>query len=173
MIHKRSRKYFMNKKAAGDTLKNVLAACNKDSENINFDLLILKGIAQTNWVDTCKWIAIGFLFLILLTPVILINNNIKIESKGIATERIIIRNHQLYNDHFILELAGDDIIYNEIYARNSDGDVIFPISFDNNTGLVKFPYNNETLTIYIPDAHGHTLSVSLSAYSANDKENKE
>ncbi len=165
------KKYSMSKQEANNMLNNVLAACNIDSENINFDLLILKSIAQTTLIDTCKWIAIGFLFLILISPVVLINNDIKIESRGIAYERIIIRNHQLYSDHFVLELAGDDISYDEIYARNAGGDVIFPTSIDETSGRVEFPYSSEALTIFIPDIHGHTLNASLSAYDPEKKRN--
>ena len=168
MIFKRSKKYSMPRQAAGDTLKNVLAACNIESDNINFDLLILKSIAQTTLVDACKWIAIGFLFFTLVAPVALINNDIKIESRGIANERIIIRDHQLYKDHFILMLAGSDIDYDAIYARNKNGDVIFPLSVDKENGIVRFPYNNEALTICIPDEHGHTLNAALSAYTSED-----
>ncbi len=159
----------MPRQAAGDTLKNVFAACNIESDNINFDLLILKSIAQTTLVDACKWIAIGFLFFTLVSPVALINNDMKIESRGIANDRIIILDHQLYRDHFILLLAGNDIDYDAIYARTKDGDVIFPLELDKDNGLVKFPYNNESLTICIPDEHGHTLSATLSAYTAEDK----
>ena len=105
MIFGRRKKYSIPRQAAGDTLKNVFAACNIETENINFDLLILKSIAQTTLVDACKWITIGFLFFTLVSPVALINNDMKIESRGIASERIMIRDHQLYKDHFIYRNA--------------------------------------------------------------------
>lgn len=168
MIFNRRKKYSMPKQAAGDTLKNVFAACNIESDNINFDLLILKSIAQTTLVDACKWIAIGFLFFTLVSPVALINGDMKIESRGIANDRIIIRDHQLYKDYFILQLAGNDIDYDAIYARTGSGKVIFPTETDKDSGIVRFPYNNEALTICIPDEHGHTLSATLSAYTAED-----
>ena len=154
----------MSKKAANDTLMNVLAACNMESDNINFDLLRLKGFAQTNLVDACKWISVGFLFLVLIAPVALINNDIKIDSHGIVNERIIIEDHQLYNDHFVLKIVGNDIDYDSIYALNADGMTFLPSSADAETGLVEFPYNNESLTIYISDLSGHTLNATVSAY---------
>ena len=170
MIFGRRKKYSIPRQAAGDTLKNVFAACNIETDNINFDLLILKSIAQTTLVDACKWITIGFLFFTLVSPVALINNDMKIESRGIASERIIIRDHQLYKDHFILKLAGNDIDYDAIYAQNKEGTVFFPLSVDREEGIVKFPYNNEALTICIPDEHGHTLSATLSAYKVEEKD---
>lgn len=154
--------YNMSRKAANDTLKNVLAACNIQSDNINFDLLVLKGIAQTNFVDACKWIAIGVLFLVLISPLALINNDIRIESKNILNnDRIIIEDHTLYSDHFTLKLEGEDIDYDAIYAENLDGSVILPLSADPDNDLVTFPYNNEELVIHISDMHGHTLNAVL------------
>ena len=162
-INRHGKRYNMSKKAANDTLKNVLAACNMESENINFDLLIVKGFAQTNYVDACKWIAIGFLFLVLISPLALINNEIKIESKNILNQdRIIIEDHMLYEDHFTLKLVGEDIDYDAIYAENTDGSTVLPVNIDESAGFVTFPYNNEALTIHLSDKHGHSLNVSLS-----------
>ena len=164
MIYKRGKKYNMPKQAAGDVLMNVLEACNVETSNINFDLLLLRGLAQTNLVDFCKWIAIGFLFLSLVSPVALMNSQLKVDRSGIAPDKIIIEDHTLYDDHFTLKLIGEDIDYEGIYAKNSDGETVVPISFDRETGEVTFPYNNEGLTIYISDEHGHTLNATLSAY---------
>lgn len=163
IFNKYGKHYNMSKKAANDTLKNVLAACNMESDNINFDLLVFKGMAQTNYVDACKWIAIGFLFLVLISPLALINNDIKIESRNILNnDRIIIEDHTLENDRFTLKLAGDDIEYDAIYAEAADGTVVFPVSTDPDADLVTFPYNNEPITIHIRDRNGHTLDAVLS-----------
>lgn len=165
IFSKHGKHYNMPRQAANDTLKNVLAACNIESSNINFDLLVIKGIAQTNIVDACKWIAIGFLFLVLIAPVALINNDIRIQSNNLLNnDRIIIEDHALYSDHFMLKLVGEDIDYNAIYAKTDSGDVVFPSEFDPANGEVTFPYNNEALTIHIADKHGHTLNASLSEY---------
>lgn len=163
IFKKHGKHYSMSRKEANDTLMNVLAACNIESDKINFDLLRLKSIAQTNYEDTCKWIAIGFLFLVLISPLALVNNEIKIKSNNILNnDRIIIENHTLYDDHFTLKLVGEDIDYEAIYAKNSEGIVIFPTRIDEVDGLVTFPYKNEELTIHITDKHGHALDAVLS-----------
>lgn len=164
MFYRRGKKYNMPKQAAGDVLMNVLEACNIETPNINFDWLLLKGFAQTDLVDFCKWIAIGFLFLALVSPVALMNSQLKIDRAGIAPDKIIIEDHILYNDHFTLKLIGEDIDFEGIYAKTADGRTIVPLGFDRNTGEVTFPYSNEGLTIYISDKHGHTLNATLSAY---------
>lgn len=164
MFFKRAKRYNMPKQAAVDVLKNVLEASNVETPNINFDLLLLKGLAQTNLVDFCKWIAIGFLFLALVSPVALMNSQLKIDRAGIAPDKIIIEDYSLYNDHFILKLIGDDIDYEAIYAKTANGRTVVPTSYDKDSGEVIFPYAHEGLTIYISDEHGHTLNAKLSAY---------
>lgn len=164
MFFKRAKKYNMPKQAAVDVLKNVLEASNVETPNINFDLLLLKGLAQTNLVDFCKWIAIGFLFLALVSPVALMNSQLKIDRAGIAPDKIIIEDYSLYNDHFILKLIGDGIDYEAIYAKTANGRTVVPTSYDKDSGEVIFPYAHEGLTIYISDEHGHTLNAKLSAY---------
>ena len=164
MFYKRSKKYNMPKQAAVDVLKNVLEASNVETPNINFDWLLLKGLAQTNLVDFCKWFAIGFLFLTLVSPVALMNSRLKVERAGIAPDKIIIEDYTLYKDHFTLKLIGDDIDYEGIFAKTIDGRTIVPTDFDKSTGEVTFPYSHEGLTIYISDDHGHTLNATLSAY---------
>ncbi len=164
MFFRRAKKYNMPKQAAVDVLKNVLEASNVETPNINFDWLLLKGLAQTNLVDFCKWIAIGFLFLALVSPVALMNADLKVDRAGIAPEKIIIEDYSLYDDHFTLKLIGDDIDYEGIYAKTANGRMIVPSSFDRGTGEVTFPYTHEGLTIYISDEHGHTLNATLSAY---------
>ena len=162
-LNKHGKRYNMSKKAANDTLKNVLAACNMESDNINFDLLLLKSIAQTNYVDACKWIATGFLFLILISPLALINNDIKIESGNLLNnDRIIIEDHVMHDGSFTLKLVGEDIDYDAIYAENADGRVFLPTDIDEAASLVTFPYKNEALTIHITDKHGHSLNAELS-----------
>ncbi len=161
-----ARKYIMSRKAANDTLKNVLAACNIESDNINFDILVFKGMAQTNFVDACKWIAIGFLFLVLIAPAALVNNELKVDPGRIISEHIIIEDHRLYKDHFMLKLVGNDIDYDAIYAKTADGSAVFPSRIDEEDGIVTFDYENEGMTIYIRDKQGHTISASLSRYDS-------
>ncbi len=164
MFCNHGKKYNMPKQAAGDVLMNVLEACNVETPNINFDLLLLKGLAQTDLVDFCKWIAIGFLFLVLVSPVALMNTQLKVDKPGIAPDRIVIENHLLYEDHFTLTLIGEDIDYEGIHAKTTGGAVVFPSELNRATGEVTFPYNHEGLTIYISDKHGYTLNATLSAY---------
>lgn len=164
MFFKRGKRYNMPKKAAVDVLKNVLEASNVEAPNINFDWLLLKGLAQTDLVDFCKWIAIGFLFLAMVSPIALMNSQLTIEGSGVVPDKIIIEDHTLYEDHFTLKLIGEDIDYESIFAKTDDGMTVVPLAFDKSLGEVSFPYDHKALTIYISDEHGHTLNAKLSAY---------
>ena len=164
----RSKKYNMSRTDASRTLQNVFTACNREPNVTNFDILILRSIAQTNLVSTCKWIAKGLIFLVLIAPVALLNTNFKVDTRGIVSDKIIIEDHQLYTDHFVLIVHGEDIAYDNIYARNIEGDVVFPNHYDVVTGEIDFPYNNESLTIFIPDKNGHVLTATLSEYDSSN-----
>ena len=159
------KNYNLSKNEASETLKNVFAASNRTPNTTSFDMLILRGLAHTTMVTTCKWIATACVFLLLVAPVALINNDIKIESKGIASDTIIITDHRLYTDRFVLMLNGNNIEYDSIYARNKEGDVIFPSVIDKENSLIEFPYNNESLTVYIPNSSGHVLTATMSEYN--------
>ena len=81
-----------------------------------------------------------------------------------AIDKIVIVDHSLYEDHFTLKLAGNDIDYDSIYARDNSGRVFLPSECYTQEVIVTFPYENEGLTIYISDTYGHTLNATLSAY---------
>ena len=162
------KRYNMKKSVANETLQNVFAACNKTPNSTNFDLLIFKGIAQTTLVSTCKWIATGLIFVTLVAPVSLINTDFKVDTGGIASDKILVKNHELYSDCFILYLQGENIKYDSIYAKDNEGNVLFPQSTDTTNQVVVFPYSDKSLTIYIPDSDGHTLTARLSAYSSDE-----
>lgn len=55
---------------------------------------------------------------------------------------------------------GIGIDYHEIYAKTADGDILYPVSADETSGIV-FEYPTEDWDIYIPDRLGNTLHLHL------------
>ncbi|MFT3984939.1 MAG: hypothetical protein QM697_13610 [Lachnospiraceae bacterium] len=155
------KKYSMDRNTANQTLQNVFAACNQPPNTIPFDKLVLKGLAQTALVKVCKWSAFCFLLLVLLAPLAFQNSEFTVSSKGFG-QRIAIENHRLYADHFIMQLSGGSIDYENIYAKKPDGTVVFPVSADPDSGSVVIPYDGNSLNIYIPDNSGNVLQALLS-----------
>ena len=162
-----NKKFNMSSNEANETLKNVFEACNREPVNTSFHVLKAKGLAQTTMVSACKWIATAMIFIILVIPVALMNNDIKIESHGAVADRVIIVDHALYTDRFILTVVGEDIAFHDIYAKTADGTIVFPAQMNITAGTIEFPYNNESMTIYIPDKKGQVLTATLSDYTSD------
>ena len=121
-----------------------------------------KNIANTTLVKFGKWISIALLVLILFCPVVFY-----IEGKESKTQyhktNISVTGHYLdeENDCFVMQLTGDDIDYEGIYAKKENGTVIYPIETDNG-GTVKFRFESGTLNIFIPDTEGGVVQAVLS-----------
>lgn len=155
------KKYSMDMDTANQTLQNVFAACNQQPNTIPFDKLVLKGLAQTTLVKGCKWSAAGFLLLVLLAPLAFRNTDFTVSSRGFG-QQIAIEDHQLYENYFIMRLSGENVDYDNIYAKKTDGTVVFPSSVDPAERSVVIPYDGSSLNIYIPDSSGNVLQAILS-----------
>lgn len=157
------KKYNMDMNTANQTLQNVFAACSQAPNTVPFDKLMLKGLAQTALVTACKWIAAGFLLLILVAPLAFRNSDFSVSSKSFR-ESISITDHQLYEHEFKMVLNGSDVDYDNIYAKKPDGTFVFPssVNISNDTMIVTIPYDGISLNIYIPDKNGKTLQAILS-----------
>ena len=78
---------------------------------------------------------------------------------------VLLSNHQKGdNIALFVEDADSGIDYNGVYALNTSGDRVLPVSFDENTGEIDFLYPEETLNIYIPDQAENVLHLILSLY---------
>lgn len=157
------KKYNMDIDTANDILQNVFAAEKVTPNTIPFDMIVLKGMAQTLLVRVCILIASVMLTLLLLAPLAFRSTSDFKVSEGSAHE-ISIMEHQLYETEFIMLIKGKDIDYTKVYARKNDGSVIFPtrIQYVNSNTEITFPYDGEALNLYIPDMDGHVLQAVLS-----------
>ena len=156
----KNKKYSMNIEDANSTLQNVFAELDMKPNSIPFDKIVLRGLANTVFAKTCKIIATIFLIISLFTPLAFINNDFVVEP-SVGASKIIITDHQLYDDHFSLVLQGNNINYDDIYARLPDGSFVFPSSVNRDNGLVIFPFTESSLNIYIPDINGNVLQAVL------------
>ncbi len=142
------------------TVQNVFAELNMTPNSTPFDKIVLKGLANTVFARTCRYISLAFLIASLLTPLAFINSTFIVENKE-SESKIVISDHQLYDDHFTMVLSGTDINYDDIYARLPDGSFVFPSSIDRTNGFVTFPFDDASLNIYIPDINGNILQAIL------------
>ena len=74
--------------------------------------------------------------------------------------------HKQSGDNIALfvEDADSGIEYDEVYALNTSGERILPVSYNEETGEIDFEYPNEALNIYIPDQASNVLHLILSLY---------
>ena len=161
-MFRRNKVYSINRKAANEALQNVFAACEQTPNTQSLDALLFKNIANTTLVKLGKWLSIALLLLILLCPLVFYMAGKNAGTKTHKAE-IAVTNHYLdeENDCFVMELSGNDIYYEGIYAKNETGSVIYPIETDQN-GTVKFHFESGTLNIFIPDTEGGIVQAVLS-----------
>ncbi len=161
-MFRRNKVYSINKKAANEALQNVFAACEQTPNTQSLDALLFKNIANTTLVKVGKWLSIALLVLILFCPVVFY-----MAGKEQATQdhrtNIKVTGHYLDEENgcFVMQLSGDDIDYEGIYAKKENGSVIRPVETDEN-GTVKFRFESGTLNIFIPDTEGGIVQAVLS-----------
>ncbi|MCR4655808.1 MAG: hypothetical protein K5770_06220 [Lachnospiraceae bacterium] len=156
------KRYSMDLKSADATLQSVLKECNKEPNTVPFDRLVHMNTVNVAFAKICRIASLCLLVLISVSPLAFIDTGFSVKNSGLM-EKIIVSDHELYSDHFVLRLSGDNIEYDDIYAVQSDGDYIFPSATDRETGEVVFPFEGKTLNIYIPDSNGKVLQAILSA----------
>ena len=68
-------------------------------------------------------------------------------------------------DHLVYLYVSDEEIgvdYREVYAVSASGNVIYPLSYDEEEGVIVFDYPSESTDVYIPDHIGNILHLSMS-----------
>ncbi len=161
-MFRRNKIYSINKKAANEALQKVFEACEQTPNTQSLDALLFKNIANTTLVKFGKWMSVALLVLILFCPLVFYFEGKEHKSEYHHTD-ISVAGHYLdeENDCFVMQLSGEDIDYDGIYAKKENGSVIYPIETDEN-GTVKFRFESGTLNIFIPDTEGGVVQAVLS-----------
>ncbi|MBR6451455.1 MAG: hypothetical protein IKS87_02000 [Lachnospiraceae bacterium] len=156
-------KYTMDMTTANNILQNVFIAGQQAPNSTPFDKIVLRSRAKTTLVTTCMWIGIVMLILILLSPLAFQDQDLKVTNLSEAKSVEII-DHQLYTKEFVMQIKGDRLDYQQIYATKKDGSVVFPskIRFVNGNTEVTIPYDGSALNLYIPDLDGNVMQAVLS-----------
>lgn len=141
-------------------LNNVFDSCNvpKSSKPLNeFSAETRKKLRPLIFHRS---IAILFLFIAILTPLFFkADPDFMLQT---ASRTVVVSSHSLYSDCFIMTLTGD-ADYDNIYAKKSDGAIIYPSRIERGIGVVIFPYDGSELNIYIPSIDGGSIQAVLSS----------
>ena len=105
----------------------------------------------------------------LVISVVLANhqtNQQTIVISDVDTKAPVLLSNKQEDDTIVLvaEDADSGIDYSGIYALNTQGERIQPLSYDEGTGKIVFTYPEEALNIYIPDKADNVLHLILSLY---------
>ncbi len=147
----------MNKKKANDTLQNVFDACNMSYNTVPFDKLMLRSMAETKLVTVFKYISIAFLIIAILSPLTFKRDQSFSISQTAPGQPIVVVDHQLYEEHFLMILYGNNIDWGQIHAIDENGAIIYPSSVVPENGTVIIPYKCDAFNIYIPNTDGYVL----------------
>lgn len=150
--------YNIDKNTANDLLSNVLQSCNIPSPSKSIDQIMLKRSLEVRPIIFLKFVSIILLIVCICAPLCFKPD----PSFSLVTKskNVIVASHNLYNECFVMSLSGE-ADYKNIYARKNDGAIIFPDTSDSSTGIVIFPYNGDSLNIYIPTMSGECIQAVL------------
>ena len=147
---------------ADATLQSIFEACDLSPNSIPFDKIVLRQKVETIYFNTCILFCIPFLLVTLLAPIpfLLINHH---NQKQAASNSIRIEKDYLDEDiiYFKLSVAVDP---NACHLILSDGSFIEPMSYDNLTKTIAFPYPDTEASIYMETPNDVSAVVLVTPY---------
>lgn len=142
--------YKIDNKKADEMLQNVFRATGQAPNTVPFDKLLLRQKAKIGNLMTARVIAITALVLIVLCPVFFRPALKDVHGPEIAGD-------SLEQDVLSITVTDKDtgVFFEGIYAKDDDGSIVKPSSFDKDKSVVKFEHPEKSLNIYIPDNAGN------------------
>lgn len=159
---RRQKVYKLSRKEADRMLKNVFEASAVEPNKSSFDMILLRTIASTTLVKTCKWISVAVLVLVIACPLAFKSHSNFLVNDMRASSQVTVVNHNLNGDRFEMTLTGTNIDYRGIYCKKNDGTVVMPIISSEKEQFVVIPFDGETLNIYITCNDGKVVQALLS-----------
>lgn len=150
MFFKKKKEYQMNPEMANAILQTVFISQNREPNKTPLDILALREKASTEIYDRMIRIATWAVILTFLTPLCFIpfaGNPLKKLPENMP--RVV---EDYVNDsHLYLKVTGLGVQYADATITASDGTIFAPSSYDEDSGLICFPYLAGTAyEIYIP-----------------------
>jgi len=159
---RRRKIYKMNRKDADRMLKNVFEASDIQPNKSSFDMILLRTIASTTLVKTCKWISTVALVLVISSPLAFKTNSNFTVNNMRSTSQVTVVNHKLDGDRFEMTLSGEGIDYKGIYCKKNDGSIVLPLLSSEKEHFVVIPFDGDSLNIFITCKDGKVVQALLS-----------
>lgn len=144
----RKNKYKMDISSANQILQNVLAAQSHSASRVPFDKLVLRGKINMRFCNQFLVILIAIFFITCIAPLMIISHARTAEPR---TGSVQLEEHYLKDQCLYLHVSGEYIDYGEAYLETTAGERHYTVSYDEENGILCFPYFNDTESnIYIP-----------------------
>ena len=87
----------------------------------------------------------------------------EIEMEDVDSDSPELTGSEIEKDEVILTVHDDGIgiDFREIYAQDREGHIYYPLSYDEETGVIIFEYPDDEWDVYIPDHIGNRLHLSF------------
>lgn len=162
MSFMKKKKYEMDIDRANSTLQNIFAACDQAPNTIPFDKLLLRQKVNTQIYNRLLTVTAVILLLTFLCPLIIVPASNMMDGLFTPTP-VVLLNDYLEDDTLYLQLAGDNILYEEAYLETLDGEKLYAITYDAGKQIIGFPYIEESESnLYIPIKGSEPLHLLLS-----------
>lgn len=157
----RKKTYQIDIQKADSALQNIFAACNQSPNTIPFDKLVLRQKANTQIYNRLLIATAIILLFTFLAPFYIVPLS-HVTEKLFTPEPVVLLNDYLEDDILYLQLAGDNILYEEAYLETHDGQRIAAVYHDKAKQLIGFPFPEEgESNIYIPIKNSEPLHFLL------------
>lgn len=160
MLFHKKKKYEVNIDTANTILQNVLAAESKAPNTIPFDTLVLREDADTRFYDRILPLIAAILLLTFLSPLLVVPLAERLSADSPETTAII--SDYIQDERLYIQIEGFHIFFEDAWLETADGEIYSIISFDENKGLLCFPYiPGCESNIYIPVEDNLPLHLRL------------
>ncbi len=162
MSFRKPKTYQMDIDKANSTLQNVFAACDQAPNTIPFDKIVLRQKVNTRIYNGLLTATALFLLLTFFAPFFIVPASHMMEDI-LAPQPVVLLNDYLDGDILYLQLAGDNILYEEAYLETLDGRKESAVTYDERKQLIGFPYIGDSESnIYIPIKNSEPLHLLFS-----------
>lgn len=146
---------------ADATLQNVFSACNTRPNTIPISKFVLQQKVYKAYFKTSLFLCFFLIIATMLAPLPFIMTNNQSHPNAAAQESISIISDYVEDDVIYLEISSP-LSLEQCYMIMPDQTQQPPISYDESSRTIAFPYAELNVSIYVVDENGHSATIIIS-----------
>lgn len=158
---KRKKVYTMDFDAAGKTLQSILNACDKEPVQTSFNELLDRQKNRTLFCDLGMGLAVIMLLLTFFAPLIFPHSPVTFDQSADSASELTLDSHYIMNGNLYLQFYGDSLNPDKCYMVTDSGCHFTCSSYNEQKGLISFPYEGEGANIFIESSNGTVLQILM------------